>query len=511
MLAPKPAYFWDDATNSWRKAVVGEAGEYVWNNTTNAWEFGTIGAEYLYNHSTKAWDFGPGGQYVYNHSTKSWDKVTEPGYGGQYYWDTTTNSWVRNANAASASDAFARWDFLTNQAWWDGDYVGALANTPNWTFTRASTGYAQTAAGVLVPFASGELRRTDKGVLIEGARTNLCLQSQTFDNASWTKNNVALSAATDPAGGSTAFKVTENDTAAGTQHDIRQNITIAAGATYTASIYAKAGSGANRILRVYSDGGGSIATTKFDLSNGTVYTAASTSGNWTGASSTITALANGWYRCTLTWTATTDAGTRIIYWLYNASNTSTYDGDGTSHLYLWGAQLEAASFPSSYIPTTTASATRAADSLTVTGVTGLDYPLTLFAEFERSADTGAPEGLIQVDTATNDRAVLTVSSGDLGHLYVQDGGVDQVIASAAGAMAVGTVYKAAARISLNDSIVARGGTLSAQDTSCTMPDAPTSIRLGNQNGVSSPLFGYLRRLAVYASAKTDAQLQAMTS
>ena len=52
------------------------------------------------------------------------------------------------------------WDMLTNEAWFDYKYRGALANTPGWSFTRASTGYAQTSAGALTAFASGELRRT---------------------------------------------------------------------------------------------------------------------------------------------------------------------------------------------------------------------------------------------------------------------------------------------------------------------------------------------------------------
>ena len=80
---PEPAYFWDYTTNSWRKAVVGEAGEYVWNDTAQAWEFGAIGAEYLYNKSTNSWDFGPGGMYV--RSGETWVKNTTRG-GGPYYW-----------------------------------------------------------------------------------------------------------------------------------------------------------------------------------------------------------------------------------------------------------------------------------------------------------------------------------------------------------------------------------------------------------------------------------------
>ena len=178
-LGPKPAFFWDETTKTFRKAVVGEPGEYVWNNTTNSWEFGTVGAEYVYNHTTNSWEFGPGGQYVRNQATNAWDKVLSPGYGGPYYWDEATGSWLKNAASVDVAEAYARWDFLTNQAWFGGDYVGALANTPGWSFTRASAGYAQTSAGALVSFASGVPRITDKGILIEGARTNLFLNSAT--------------------------------------------------------------------------------------------------------------------------------------------------------------------------------------------------------------------------------------------------------------------------------------------------------------------------------------------
>jgi hypothetical protein len=99
---PKPAYFWDDATNSWRKAVVGEAGEYVWNNTTNSWQPGTIGAEYVWNATTNSWDKGStGGMYKWNASTDEWDKNTTPG-GGPFYWDESTKSWVKNEGGAAA-------------------------------------------------------------------------------------------------------------------------------------------------------------------------------------------------------------------------------------------------------------------------------------------------------------------------------------------------------------------------------------------------------------------------
>lgn len=71
------------------------------------------------------------------------------------------------------------WDFTTNRALFSGVDVGALASTPGWSFTRATVGTAETVAGEIIQFSSGQLRRTDRGVLIEGARTNLFLNSAT--------------------------------------------------------------------------------------------------------------------------------------------------------------------------------------------------------------------------------------------------------------------------------------------------------------------------------------------
>jgi len=387
------------------------------------------------------------------------------------------------------------WDFLRDRARFGGAYRGALANTPNWTFTRASTGYAQNQAGVLIPFASGELRRTDKGVLIEEARTNRCLQSQTFDNASWNKTNatVVANAVAGPDGTTTADKLIA--TAALGQHRVDQTPTSSAGAQ-THSVYAKAGEYSFVFVRI------GLVGAWFNLSTGAVGTVQS------GASATITALASGWYRCVVT---VASAGANDVARINAciADNATDYTGDGTSGIYLWGAQLEAASFPSSYIPTTTASATRAADSLTVTGVTGLDYPLTLYCEFERVVDTGGSEEYLNVRQTNNNERVRTgISSADLAFVQASAGGVDQGLVSVAGAISTGVVTKVAARCAANSLIVAKSGTLSAEDTSVTVPATPNEIIF---SGTANIPFGYLRRAAIYASAKTDAQLQAMTN
>jgi len=170
-----------------------------------------------------------------------------------------------------------------------------------------------------------------------------------------------------------------------------------------------------------------------------------------------------------------------------------------------------ASFPSSYIPTTTASATRAADVLTVP-VSGIDYPLSLFAEFERAVLTASVGGIIETYAAGGNRFVLTLSgAAETIQQYNNSGNVDQVNNTIAGAIGVGSVTKVAARTSTNDTMLVKNGTLGTQDTSCTNPTAPTAVWLGSQVAGGGPSFGYLRRAAIWPRALTDAELQSVTT
>jgi len=228
------------------------------------------------------------------------------------------------------------WDFLKDRARFAGGYKGALANTPGWTATPAthSAGgvlYASTASGALQSFASGTLRRTDKGVLIEGARTNLCLQSQTFDNASWTKTNctVTADAIAAPDGTMTADKLVS--AASTSQQRVHQVVTLSAATAYTFSVFAKAGEATELAIRLAED---TVPTAWFNLSSGITETKEA---GWT--SSGIQALANGWYRC---WATHTTIGTSYTYRVYvtNTNGDITFNGDGSKGLYLWGAQLE---------------------------------------------------------------------------------------------------------------------------------------------------------------------------
>ena len=408
-----------------------------------------------------------------------------------------------------AQKAEYAWDFLRDRARFGGGYRGLLANTPGWTFTRASTGYYTTTGGVLVPFASGSLRTGDRGALIEGAGTNLCLQSQTFDNASWNNfHSVETAAATaSPTSAVDAFRlVDDSGTGTGTV-SIFQNVTVPSATNMTFSVFCKADQLSWIALRTSNYDATGNGTSYFNIGSGVVGTK-----DANHSASGIQALSNGWYRVWIVFQTTTDVVGTINILIAEADGDSVVSRNGTSSIYIWGAQLEATAYATSYIPTTTASATRAADSLTVTGVTGLDYPLTLYAEFERASDRGADSGVFEVNSgSSNDRALLNVSSSDLMQVYARTSSVDQVNATIAGALAIGTVYKTAARISTNDSRHALGGTLGTQDTSCTNPATPSKIVFGNQNSETLPIYGYLRRAALFTRALTNAELQAITA
>lgn len=398
-------------------------------------------------------------------------------------------------------NALHAWDFLNNTARWNGASVGALSNTPGWSFARASAGYAQTAAGVLTHFASGELRRTDKGVLIEGARTNLCLQSQTFDNASWTTSTGTLTAnqAVAPDGTTTADKLVGD--AASANGRVVQTFTGTIGATYTLSVYAKTAGGT--LARLYfDDSGTNIATVTYDTITGAVSSAAGVSGgNWTSPSSTSTALGNGWWRFSLTFTATTVAPTRVALWHRDTS-------DGTNGLYLWGAQLEAASFPSSYIPTTTASATRAADVLTVP-VSGIDYPLSLYSEWELSSNSTVQSLFAATNAAGDNRHTHYINT--TARAITFSGGVNQA-QNLGSTPTAGTRYKLASRCSVNSFQLAMGGALATEDTSGSVPTTPTNVVFGTEAVAGSNFaFAYLRRCALWTRALTDSELQTVTT
>lgn len=236
--------------------------------------------------------------------------------------------------------------------------------TGDLTFTRASTATRVNSSGVIEAVASGVPRIDYTGggcgkLLLEPQRTNLALRSEEFDNSAWQKSNVTVTAntTTSPDGNTTAdtISITSNN------GYIRLfPLTFANSTTYTCSVFVKNnGISAGQTFNFYATNNltspnAAMANAIIDINNGSVTTSSIGSGV-SAVSASISSLTNGWYRVQLTFTVGASAGGSICEIGFIAST-------ATRTFFAWGAQLEAGAYPTSYIPTTSATVTRLADS-----------------------------------------------------------------------------------------------------------------------------------------------------
>jgi hypothetical protein len=260
-------------------------------------------------------------------------------------------------------------------------------------------------------------------LLVEEARTNTLLQSNQFDT-SWTLDTgnptISLVSQTAPDGGAQSWKLTEG-TSTGFQDIFQTGVSNSSGSSVY-SVYAKAAERFKLSLRE-STTTGLIAL--FDLSAGSVVVVAG--GGTPSPTATITPVKNGWYRCSVLFNQSTASNrTFRIFVVEDAETTAngsiaSRTGDGTSGFYIWGAQLEAGSFPTSYIPTTTATVTRAADVASITGsnfgVTRTNL-LVRSEEFDNASWTKA--GLLAFGSGSTANAIAAPNGSIAADLITED-------------------------------------------------------------------------------------------
>jgi hypothetical protein len=370
--------------------------------------------------------------------------------------------WARKADYA--------WDFLRDRARFAGGYKGALANTPGWSFTRASSGYALNAAGLLIEFASGEIRRTDKGVLIEGSKTNRALWCRDLTDAVWTKSNTT--AAKTETGADGAANSASRITATANNGTALQAITNASVAR-TISAYVKRVTG-----------------------SGAVYITADGDATRTDITSLINASSYSLVRFDQTL-----ANPNVGFKLATSGDAIAVDFVQCEDNAGWlGA--------SSPILTTNAQVTRAADSLVLAGSTSFSAPLTMFVEVAIDANIGQGQVLVGVDDTTlNERITLTHNNSTGLRIQVVTGGATQAN-DAAGLMTPGVVSKFAGAAATNNVRSVKDGGTPTSDTTATMPTGLSRAALMTTSGTT---FGYIRRVAIFNRALTDAELQAITA
>ena len=263
-----------------------------------------------------------------------------------------------------------------------------------------ATGYIETTTAAVQKGILENLPRLDysggascPSLLLEPQRSNLITNSEYFGGASWIKNfsSITSNAVISPDGALNAGKLVENTD--NTSHHLYENFTAVG--VYTFSVFAKKGE--REYVYLYSDAVGRGKS--FNLVNGTID--ANIIAPPTNA--TIEDYGNGWYKCSMTITANSGAF-RIGNCL--SSGVFSYQGDGSSGIYIYGAQLEASSYPTSYIPAYGSSVTRSGDTCSDAGdaTTFNDSEGVLYAEIAALADDGTFRN-ISVNNGTTAQSV----------------------------------------------------------------------------------------------------------
>jgi hypothetical protein len=415
----------------------------------------------------------------------------------------------------------------------DLNFARVKALDPRITFTRSSGGSYVGADG-LIKYAGVNEARFDHdpetgeslGLLVEEARTNLLLRSEEVNfwglNGTTVRTNVDIS----PDGTLTSDEFVEN--AGGdfsTFRLVSRSFSATSGTTYTVTIYAKQPpTGSQRFLQLTfgtnSFSAGPFAN--FDLSAGTI----SASGAGNSASSSIQSVGNGWYRCRITVTADATASSTVWILLQRNSNAARflgYPGDGTSGIYIWGAQLEQGAFPTSYIPTQGSTRTRAADNAQITGKNfsewyRQDEGSFLTVSYPKSRGNGrimsATAGLFTTNRIQIGRG--TGSNGNINVLVNKNGiptiGTVLLIANDFNTYSGKYPIKTAISISNNNFLGLVGYNQIITSSTTDMPIVNLlSIGSGGSGGVlTNHLNGTISRLTYFPKRLPNAQLQALT-
>ncbi len=322
-----------------------------------------------------------------------------------------------------------------------------------------------------------------RGLLIEEGRTNLAPQSQNFASGSWdgdaTTKTSGLGGGLD--GSPTVGQFSRGSiTGFSINYPRNTSVNFSSGVTYTVSAWLALGSGS--------------PTVKFSYYNG----------GWI----TSSALALTTTLTRYTWTVTA-AGTPSLGVGLEISASTPYG------VKIWGFQIEAGSFATSYIPTTTGTLARSADVCSITGANFTSFYTqsegALFAQTQKTS-TNSNAFIISVsDNSFNNEIDLRYNSVSQVASLMNVSNVNQLVGLQAN-ITSGSAVKQSIAYKLNDCAYAANGASPISDTSALIPTVDR-LTIGNVAvaGQAFYLNGTIAAIRYYKKRLPNAKLQALTA
>lgn len=398
--------------------------------------------------------------------------------------------------------------FTLGQCWIKGQ--GVVSATSQLTTTRASQETCTDASGNITYAANNAPCLTSAGLQVWEARTN----QQTYsavNTTGWSTNNATLNGASVSSPDGTVNAATITDNAVNGIHGVVElSQTVIGSQTQTSSIFLKQGTIRYAEWLCYDVSGNGVVIFA-DLQLGLLSGSGTIGAGATYVSSSITQYANGWWRVSLTGAMT--SGTTLWQDLRMSpdGSSASYVGTGST-LFAWGAQLEQATFASPYIPTTSGTASRAADAikLTTPPMFGAAYSLVAwgtpaapaaytFNQFVASISDGTTNNNLSLDRGSGSAPfVANINSGGVG--TNQTGGTwNQSALGKVAESTNGTTQSAA----YNATMMA--GTTNAN------PIGANTIFIGANGGAVRQFDGTISRIAIWpTTALSAAALQQVT-
>lgn len=392
------------------------------------------------------------------------------------------------------------------------DFTQMSSLDSRFTFTRSTTatfinnsGYVTSAAINAPRFDYDPTTLATRGLLIEGSATNLLLYSNEYDPAltggNWGGGGYTFgTGATSPDGSTTARRLTVSS-GSGATCSAQQSATVSA-TSCTFSIWWKNGnhtSGTNTALRTIAVRNATTATILLRFYFDPTTLAVTYVTGSTGAS--IVSYQNGWYRIIATVTSGITSGNTMTG--YFGGLGAGISGESGTYCNWWGAQLEASSGASSYIPTSTSTVQRAADSCVMSGT---NFSSWFNASQGTMLTTWSGTGVTSGRYATiNDGSASNQIWTGFSESAIYNGSFQASFGSAGTANG-----KVALAYLLNDAAWCLNGGSVSTDTAVTLPTGLNQISIGNSQAGTAAIGTAVRTVKYFPTRLPDSTLRSLT-